>query len=241
MSLLKTIVATLVLLLLCFACQLVEPPKEKAPLSEIIKDTVPVPLVKEKNIATPKIVIDYDTTQWTDIRMLDSTIFVDMKYATTDNFVTEKMYECSRCFLRPEVAKQVVQIHHMLKEEGLALRLYDCFRPRPIQWKLWEKVPDPRYVSDPRKGSMHNRGAAVDLTIAQADGTPLEMGTGFDYFGKEAYHTYTNLPDSVLQNRNKLKGIMEENGFRGIRTEWWHYSYTKQSYPLSDMLWNCPD
>ena len=136
------------------------------------------------------IVFDYDTTQWTDLHLLDSTIIIDMRYATINNFVKEKMYECSRCFLRPEVAQKIVEAHLMLQEGGLGLKTLDCFRPRPIQQKLWDKFKNPLYVTDPAKGSMHNRGAAVDLTIVDANGKQLEMGTPFDYFGKEAHHAY---------------------------------------------------
>lgn len=183
--------------------------------------------------------LDYDTTQWTDIALLDSSILIDMKYATTDNFVQEKMYDCGRCFLRPEVAKAVVAAHQELQKQGLGLKMLDCYRPRPIQWKLWEKVPDPRYVSDPRKGSMHNRGAAVDLTIADARGQELEMGTPYDFFGPEAHPSYTNLPDSVLAHRQLLREVLMRRGFQPTSTEWWHFSYHKQNYALSDVLWKC--
>ncbi len=184
---------------------------------------------------------DYDTTQWTDIADLEPEILIDMRYATDSNFVGEKMYECGRCFLRPEVAEAVVAAHRELTGRGLGLKMLDCYRPQSIQWKLWEKVPDPRYVTDPRKGSMHNRGAAVDLTLVDRQGRELTMGTPYDFFGQEAYHTYTALPDSVLANRQLLKELMEGHQFRAIRTEWWHYSFTGRFYELSDMRWNCPE
>lgn len=197
-------------------------------------------VIQQKTIEQARIpVIDYDSIQWTDIAFLDKSIIIDMRYATVDNFVEEKMYECGRCFLRPEFAKLVVQMHKELKEQDLGLKMLDCFRPRPIQWKLWEKVPDPRYVADPRKGSMHNRGLAVDLTIVDKDGKQLDMGTKYDYFGREAYHAYTNLPDSIMANRHLLKSLMLKYELKPTSTEWWHYSYTKKRYPLSDMLWNC--
>lgn len=182
---------------------------------------------------------DYDTAKWTDIHFLDTTIVIDLRYATTNNFVETKMYDCARCFLRPEVAAGILEIHQTLQQQGYGLKLFDCYRPRPIQWALWEKVPDPRYVSDPRKGSMHNRGAAVDLTIVDSTGQELEMGTGFDFFGKEAYHDYTGHSDTIQQNRDLLKSTMEQFGFSAIRTEWWHYSYKGKGYELSDMLWAC--
>ncbi|MEL6864508.1 MAG: M15 family metallopeptidase [Bacteroidota bacterium] len=184
---------------------------------------------------------DYDTSQWVDILDLDSTILLDMRYATNNNFVKEQLYDCGRCFLRPEVGQAVRTAHRALQQQGLGLKLFDCFRPRPIQQKLWEKVPNPNYVTPPKKGSMHNRGMAVDVTIVKANGEELDMGTGFDYFGQEAHHTYTELPDAVLDNRQLLKETMAAVGLRPIRTEWWHYSYSAASHELSDMLWKCED
>lgn len=183
---------------------------------------------------------DYDTTQWTDILLLDSTIRLDIRYATTNNFVNVQLYDCPRCFLRPAVAQEIVKIHKELQAKGYGgLKMYDCYRPGPIQWKLWEKVPDPRYVADPRKGSQHNRGGAVDMTIVHKNGEELAMGTGYDYFGEEAYHDYTELPDSVLNNRKLLLETMEAHHFNPTSTEWWHYSYAPKQYELSDMLWKC--
>jgi D-alanyl-D-alanine dipeptidase len=206
-------------------------------VTTIIKEDTIVPQSYVKPTPVPP---DYDTTKWTDIAYMDSTILLDIRYATENNFVETQMYDCGRCFLRPDVAKAIGAVQKVLQREGLGLKMFDCFRPRPIQWKLWEKVPDPRYVSDPRKGSMHNRGAAVDLTIVDTDGQELDMGTGFDFFGQRAYHTFTDLPEEILANRAKLKALMEAHGFKSIRTEWWHYSYTKSQHALSDMLWNCP-
>jgi zinc D-Ala-D-Ala dipeptidase len=182
---------------------------------------------------------DYDTTQWADIAFLDSTIIIDMKYATEDNFVKEKMYDCGRCFLRPPVAKAVVAAHQQLQQQGLGLKMLDCYRPRPIQWKLWGKVPNPRYVSDPRKGSMHNRGSAVDLTLVDGQGQELDMGTAFDFFGPEASPSYTKLPPEVIANRQLLHNMMTAQGFKPITSEWWHFAYHKANFELSDMLWNC--
>lgn len=202
------------------------------------KDTVNSgALLNKEAISLP--IFDYDTSLWIDIALLDTSILLDIKYATSDNFVKEKMYECGRCFLRPEVAKRIVLIQKDLQKQGYGLKMLDCFRPRPIQWKLWKKVPDPRYVSDPRKGSMHNRGAAVDLTLTDANGNELDMGTPYDFFGERAYSTFTNLPDSILQRRNLLNSVMEAQGFQPIRTEWWHFSWKGKNYPLSDMLWEC--
>ncbi len=184
-------------------------------------------------------IIDYDSTRWSDLSYINRNIIVDMKYATTDNFVKEKMYECSRCFLRPEVAHAISNIQTALESQGLGLKMLDCFRPRPIQWKLWNKVPDPRFVADPRKGSMHNRGVAVDLTLVDRNGKELNMGTPYDFFGPEAYSGYQHLPDSILERRKLLRNIMTAHGFKGITTEWWHFSWSGTHHVLSDMIWQC--
>jgi D-alanyl-D-alanine dipeptidase len=186
-------------------------------------------------------VYDYDTSEWADIKHLDPGIRLEIRYATDSNFVGEKLYACGRCFLRPEVARAVVRAHRELQERGLGLKMFDCYRPLSVQWRLWEKISTPGYVADPRKGSVHNRGGAVDLTIVNAKGKALDMGTPFDYFGQKAYHTYQQLPDSVRYHRQILKDLMEAYGFRSIRTEWWHFSYTKERYPISEMVWECPE
>ncbi len=183
--------------------------------------------------------IDYDTTQWTEITRLDPTILLDFRYATSNNFVKEKMYDCGRCFYRPAVAKALVKAHKTLQKKGYGLKMYDCYRPRPIQWKLWNKVPDPRYVADPRKGSMHNRGMAADLTIVDKNGKELDMGTDFDFFGEEAYHAYTELPKQVLDNRKLLLNTMAAVGMKHTTTEWWHYSYRQKTFPIDDWVWKC--
>ena len=177
---------------------------------------------------------------WWDIGIIDSTILLDIRYATDSNFVNDQLYDCPKCLLRPAVAKAIINIQNQLKKERLSLKLFDCYRPKPVQEKLWQKLPDARYVTNPKKGSMHNKGAAVDLTIVTKSGVELDMGTDFDFFGREAYHTTTDLPEEVLKNRSKLKSLMESNGFRSIRTEWWHYSFLAgNAFPISDYLWDC--
>ena len=181
---------------------------------------------------------DYDTTKWKELTASDGFV-IDIKYATTDNFVKEKIYPCARFFLRPKVAEALMNVNKELKTQGYKLKLFDGYRPRPAQQKLWDKVPDPNYVAPPSKGSMHNRGVAVDLTFADLKGNEIDMGTPYDFFGPKAHHDCTNLPKEILQLRLKLKSVMEKHGFQSIRTEWWHYSYTIGSYPLDDWEWVC--
>lgn len=174
-----------------------------------------------------------------DVKSLDSGISLDIRYATVHNFTKSQIYDCPVCLLRPEAAEAVVRANKMLKAKGLSLKMFDCYRPRPYQQRLWDKVPNPNYVTPPAKGSMHSRGAAVDLTIVDANGKELNMGTEYDFFGVEAHTDNLNLPAEVLKNRKLLRETMEAVGFKGIRTEWWHFSYQAKSYPLSDYVWPC--
>ena len=176
---------------------------------------------------------------WVDISGYDSGIVEDIRYATDNNFVNEKLYECGRCFLRKPAAEALIKVQQKLQNKGYSLKLFDCYRPKPVQQLLWDKVPDARYVTPPDKGSMHNRGLAVDLTILDASGTELDMGTGYDHFGPEAYHGYKDFPNHVLDNRSLLRSIMNQYGFRHIKTEWWHYSLTGSKGDISDWQWDC--
>ena len=187
---------------------------------------------------------DYDTLAWTEVERLDSTLELDLRYATDSNFVGETMYACARCFLRPAAAAKLVEVQDSLRRRGLGLRLFDCYRPLPVQWRLWNKVPDRRYVADPRKGSQHNKGVAVDLTIVDTlTGEALDMGTAYDYFGGEAWHRATvGFPEPVRGNRELILSVMEHFGWRRTNSEWWHYSYplSRTEAPIDSMEWACP-
>ncbi len=106
---------------------------------------------------------------------------------------------------------------------------------------MWEIVPNPQYVADPVKGSIHNKGGAVDISLVRLDGSLVDMGTDFDFFGKRAYHDNTDLPDTILNNRRILKETMERHGFWSIRTEWWHYNLgTASQDRIANFKWPCP-
>jgi len=176
---------------------------------------------------------------WIEISDKHLGFHLDIRYATDNNFVEEQMYECGKCFLQEKVAKQLWMAKKDFVEKGYELVLYDCYRPKPVQQKLWDKVPDARYVTPPKRGSMHNKGAAIDLGLTDLEGNILDMGTEYDYFGVEAYQTYTKHPKEIMDRRVLLKETMEKHGFRSIRTEWWHYSFDDRSFQLSDWLWPC--
>ncbi len=190
--------------------------------------------------STPAMVdqIDFDTSLWIELKAEDGYV-IDMRYATEDNFVKEAIYPCARFFLRPEVASALAEVSKTLLPQGYKLKLFDGYRPRPAQQKLWDKVPNPDYVAPPKEGSMHNRGVAIDLSLTDLNGKEIDMGTTYDFFGPEAHRDYQNLPQQILDHRRVLRMAMEAHGFQSIRTEWWHFSFTRGSYPLDDWQWKC--
>lgn len=165
----------------------------------------------------------------------------DMKYATDDNFLKKTVYSCDHCLVRKEVAEALIKANNSLIKQGFRIKFYDCYRPVAVQKQMWEIYPNARYVANPyTTGSIHNRGGAVDITLVDLDGEELDMGTGFDYFGKEAHHAYPDLPDTVLSNRQLLKKTMESYGFNAITSEWWHYNFkSARKYSLSDFNVEC--
>ncbi len=154
---------------------------------------------------------------------LDSTIVIDLKYATPDNFVGEVLYDTSLCFLRKSVAERLVRVQRWLRKQGYGLKIWDAYRPLSVQKRMWELVPDPRYVADPSKGSRHNRGAAVDVTLVDSLGNELPMPTVFDDFTQRAHRDFADLPDDVIRNRDMLEEAMRREGFIPLPTEWWHF------------------
>lgn len=163
---------------------------------------------------------------------------LDLRYATSGNFLGVPLYPpIKTTFLCRAAASKLELIQQKLNESGLGLKIFDAYRPYSVTEKMWEKVPDDRYAANPKNGSGHNRGVAVDLTlIEQSSGVELDMGTGFDNFSDTAHHAFTQLPDPVLRNRKLLRTIMEKHGFVALETEWWHYSLPDaRQYPLLDL------
>lgn len=159
-----------------------------------------------------------------DVTTLIPDLVVEMKYATEDNFLKKKVYpDWAKCLLRESVAQRLKQAADALRKQGYRVRVYDCYRPRAVQWEMWNIFPKPGYVADPRKGSNHNRGAAVDLTLATREGGEVEMPTPFDTFSKAAHHGYAGGTAASRQHREILREAMEGAGFKPNRMEWWHY------------------
>jgi D-alanyl-D-alanine dipeptidase len=172
-----------------------------------------------------------------EVRELIPDIVLDLRYNTTDNFTHQKLYTTNVCYLSLGAVKKLVLVQDSLRTLGLGLKIFDGYRPRAVQWLMWEILPDPTYVADPVSGSKHNRGGAIDLTIInRSTGKELDMGTPFDFFGPEAGHDYTGFDPAILQNRVFLKNMMVNvGGLASYIGEWWHYEYTPAaSYPLLD-------
>lgn len=185
--------------------------------------------------------IDLDPARWVEPTRLDPTIRLDVRYATADNFMGEAIYPCARCLLRPEVAAAIVAVHRELQDAGYGgLLLFDCYRPSSLQRRLWEKSPDPRAVAPPSRGSMHARGLAVDLSIVDREGHEVDMGTPYDHFGPRAYHGARGLAPAAVERRERLRVAMERAGFRPLRSEWWHFSWSGSRAPADDFTWACP-
>lgn len=165
----------------------------------------------------------------------------DMRYATENNFLKAKVYDCAECYTRVKTAKALVEANKEFMTQGLKIKFYDCYRPNSVQFLMWKIVPNPQYVANPVKGSIHNKGGAVDITLVNFDGKELDMGTDFDFFGKRAYHDNMELPQNILDNRKLLKETMESYGFWSIRTEWWHYNLSAGSNDkIANFKWACP-
>ena len=163
-------------------------------------------------------------------------IVLDIRYATTNNFMKQAVYDRADCYLRKKTAEKLRAVQEELAPKGLRLKIYDGYRPLSVQKKLWAIMPDENYVANPAKGSRHNRGAAVDLTIVDKSGKELVMPTPFDDFTERAHRNYNNLPAEALKNRKLLEDLMTKHGFVGLNSEWWHFDDVDwKGYELLDV------
>jgi D-alanyl-D-alanine dipeptidase len=158
---------------------------------------------------------------------------IALAYATAQNFTGKPVYSRAICYLHRDAADALARAVALARPLGLRLRLYDALRPSEAQWVLWNHTPDPEFLADPRRGSPHSRGAAVDMTLLSVDGEPLDMGTGFDAFTPLSHHGVTAIPPAAQRNRLMLLGLMTAAGWDFYRNEWWHYQlFDARRYPL---------
>lgn len=173
-----------------------------------------------------------------DIKAIIPRIVFDLRYTGKNNFTKTKLYPSLKTsYLRTRVANDLLKVQTELMKEGLGLKIFDAYRPYSVTEKMWVLVNDDRYAADPKNGSGHNRGIAVDLTLINIKTKEaVDMGTDFDNFSDTAHQNFMALPEKVLQKRILLKELMEKNGFKSLATEWWHYSFIDgTSYELMDI------
>jgi len=193
---------------------------------------------KKEVVLESKIVVN--DTSFVNLKEYSSDFVYDMKYATEDNFLKAKVYDCAECYLRLKTAKALILANSKFMKLGYRIKIYDCYRPLDIQKKMWTLVSNPIYVANPSKGSIHNRGGAVDITLVDRNGKELDMGTSFDFFGPEASHNYNRFSKEILENRRFLKKIMLSANFESFDSEWWHYNLKNAKLdPISNFKWKC--
>ena len=192
--------------------------------TQISNSTVPVLALTDSTlvskIAESKLEAD---AQLIDIRSVNPNIVIDIRYATENNFMQRKLYRAARCVLRVAVARKLSLVQADLEKQGLGLKVYDCYRPLSVQRQMWRFLPDARYVANPTRGSRHNRGAAVDVTLVDLNGSELEMPTEYDHFTVRSHRNYRGARLRARRNQQRLEAAMKKRGFNSIRTEWWHF------------------
>jgi len=177
-----------------------------------------------------------------ELTKLSKTIKLDIRYARTDNFTGQAVYPEARAFLQRDAAKALIRVHKKLKKDGQGIVIFDGYRPWSITKLFWDVVkPEERkYVADPAKGSKHNRGCAVDLSIYDLKtGKLIPMPSDFDEFTERASPDFAGGTDEERNNRDKLRRLMEAEGFFVNPNEWWHFDYKDwQSYAIYDIAFD---
>lgn len=204
----------------------------------------------QKNTPNPyglNIITDYNTykaavktnpnLELVEIKKVIPTVVLEIKYATKDNFMRQVMYKQARAFARRPVVEKLKLIQAELSKKGYGLKIYDAYRPYAVTVSFYEKASDKNFVANPAKGSKHNRGCAVDLSIIDLKTRKdVPMPTAYDSFEAAASPTYKDLPPQLIKNRDFLIATMERHGFRVIDNEWWHFDFIGwQNYPLMDI------
>lgn len=161
-----------------------------------------------------------------DLKKAIPSLILDIRYATKNNFMKRVMYPEARAFARKPVVEELKKVQADLAKIGYGLKIYDAYRPYAITLAFYEKASDKNFVANPAKGSKHNRGCAIDLTIIDLkSGKELQMPTPYDSFGPEAAADYSDLPEEAIRNRTLLIKTMQAHKFRVLANEWWHFDF----------------
>lgn len=164
-------------------------------------------------------------------------IVFDICYATANNFTGEIIYPKAVAFARRPVVNAIQQVQDSLEKHGLGLKIFDAYRPYSATLLFYKIYPDSNFVANPRKGSSHNRGCAVDVTLIDlATRKEIPMPTHFDDFSEKAHPQYSELPKNIIANRQFLFSVMKKFGFTHLPTEWWHFDFVGwEKFPLMDL------
>ena len=199
--------------------------KEMANIQETAAQEVTAQEIITQEITTEK---EPEDDEYVIVKKYIPDIYVELRYATENNFTGVKIYDFTEAYLRYGTVKKLAQVQKELKQQGYSLKIWDAYRPFEAQQKLWEVYPDPNYVANPANGmKKHNLGGTVDITMVAADGTVISMPTEFDDFSLKADRDYSDIEDEeAVKNVMILQNAMENNGFTGYQGEWWDYSDT---------------
>ncbi|MFM2482132.1 D-alanyl-D-alanine dipeptidase [Celerinatantimonas sp. YJH-8] len=180
------------------------------------------------------------TDKLADVSLVFPEILLDIKYATDDNLTGQPIYKAPHCWVHPQLIEHLAISLHVAKLAGFQLKIFDGYRPTMAQQRLWEALPDPRYVADISLGSNHSRGIAIDLTLVDQEGHELDMGTGFDDMSEHSHPLAPSHPVAIQRNRLLLNAIMLAGGFQGLATEWWHFELPNAlDYPVLPDQFDC--
>lgn len=199
--------------------------KETANIQETAAQEVTAQKIITQEITTEK---EPEDDEYVLVKKYIPDIYVELRYATENNFTGVKIYDFTEAYLRYGTVKKLAQVQKELKQQGYSLKIWDAYRPFEAQQKLWEVYPDPNYVANPANGMKnHNLGGTVDITMVAADGSIIPMPTEFDDFSLKADRNYSDIEDEeAVNNVLILQNVMENNGFTGYQGEWWDYSDT---------------
>lgn len=189
--------------------------------------------------APPKEAGPFREPDLVELTALDPTIRLDIRYATANNLAGRAVYSEARAFLQRPAAEALVRAHRVLKQEGYGLLVFDGYRPWAVTKLFWDVTPPAKreFVADPAKGSKHNRGCAVDLSLYSLDtGREVEMPSAYDEMSPRAYPDYDQGPPAARERRDLLRAVMEREGFTVEPNEWWHFNYKDwKAYPILDI------
>lgn len=199
--------------------------KEMANIQETAAQEVTAQEIITQEITTEK---EPEDDEYVLVNKYIPDIYVELMYATDNNFTGVRIYDFTDAYLRYGTVKKLANVQKELKEQGYSLKIWDAYRPFEAQQKLWEVYPDPNYVANPANGmKKHNLGGTVDITMVAADGSVISMPTEFDDFSLKADRDYYDIEDKeAVKNVMILQNAMENNGFTGYQGEWWDYSDT---------------